>query len=933
VSLGATTIVILLFGYSGVIGLWTYTFAVSFGRLRALRKDFPIVARLYSVIMAGSVFAIAIALNDVFRVLILGGIVGDPFGQSFVAVSAILLSLIVSATALAITLVVGVRGLLPQLAQMQAKQREEFGNLQELVEARTQELRETVANLERDAASRSEVEELLRAEHAMLEAIMETSVGAVCVVSVDGHIIFANDTARTVLGIEQSEITSRKYNSPEWKQTDKDGNPLAEANMPFNRVLRAGAPVHDMETVIEGPDGKKRMLRVNGAPLRNADGGITSVVMLVSDVTQQVKDEGLLQNSERRFRVMVENLPSGAIYVEGDQLFMNRAAEEITGYSRNELNTVNQWFWALYGQEASKARAAYEANMDAGFPVPAIHTIRRKDGSQRTVQFDCHRSKNSVVWIAHDITDQYRMEEELRASEAKYRLLAETARDMICVHDLNGRLTYHNEALRNFSELLTGRSEDLYTCGFLTPASRERVMGRWEQRLAGDRSRWLYELDAQKQDGTIVPLEVSAAPIEQNGKIIGSLSIMRDVSQRKAAEAERRRLEEQLHQTQKLESLAVFASGIAHDFNNLLMGVLGNTDLVRNDLADNAESRNCLDDISQSAKRAAELCRMLLALAGEGELRPEPVDVNEALQDSIRFIRAGLARGVQLHIDTDDSLPLVQGDSAQLHQMLLMMIAHATSALDESGGNVIVRTGVVSRDERQALPAGDALVDGAYVSISVSDDGAGMSQELLSRIFEPFFSMGDKPRGLGLALALGIARAHGGTMTATSTPGKGTCITAYLASQASVSAKPVVAERSGGLWHGNGKILVVDDEENVRAITKRMLERLGFEVLLASDGQQAVELVEKMARDLSAVILDLTMPIMDGDTAFQEIRRMEPMLPVLIASGYDVKTVTNRFDRGNVSSFIQKPFQIQDLAEHLRDALDVGLEGVKPKTL
>jgi len=350
------------------------------------------------------------------------------------------------------------------------------------------------------------------------------------------------------------------------------------------------------------------------------------------------------------------------------------------------------------------------------------------------------------------------------------------------------------------------------------------------------------------------------------------------------------------------------------------MGILGNTDLLR-PMIDTPESRDCFDDISQGAKRASELCRMLLVFAGEGEFTPEPVDINTVVSDSIRFMRSGIARGIQIELDLAKHLPRLEGDSTDLHQMLLVILANAADAIGDTGGGITVKTGAVPAGAAPETSVGDALPPGDYISISVTDTGCGMSEEVASKMFDPFYTTKTRSRGLGLARALGVARAHGGAMNVSTRAGHGTTITVYVAAHAAQSRKAPTILDQESLWHGEGTILVVDDEENVRSITKRMLQRLGFDVLLAADGQEAVEMVSKAAKDLAAVILDLTMPNMDGDSAYAEIRRMEPKLPVLIASGYDVKTVTNRFDRTHISSFIQKPFQIKDLSNHLRDAL------------
>ncbi|MDZ4861403.1 MAG: PAS domain S-box protein, partial [Candidatus Hydrogenedentes bacterium] len=840
-GLSAGGFVFFVFAYSGLAGLWGYIVVVCFARAKLL-TEYPTVARLYAVIAACAAAACALVILDIARQLAPGA-----WGWSGPTLITTLISLALHVFAITITIFAGVRGLLPRLSSAEAARQHEIGELQRALDQRAVDLRTAQDQLARFNIERTEINERLANERAMLEAIMNAGAGAICTVDLGGTIVFANESCQNVLGVTEREAVGRRYNAPEWKQTNTSGAALEDAEMPFRRVMHAGKPVHGMQYAVEWPDGSRHMLGASGAPWRNADNTPAGVVLLLSDISRQKEDEERLRNNERRFRIMVEGLPSGAVHVEGENLFMNRATEQITGYTRDEITTVNQWFWALFGEESTTARVEYEQNLDAGSSTSTTNTIRRKDGELRILQFDTHRSQNSVVWLMHDVTERFRVEGALRASEEKYRLLAETARDMICVHDINGRLTYHNAAMRQFAEMMTGQVEDLYACNFLTAESRERVSGRWERRLAGDRSRWLYELEAVKQDGSIVPLEVSAAPIETNGVITGSLSIMRDVSERKTSDESRRRLEAQMFHTQKLESLGVLASGIAHDFNNILMGILGNTDLLR-PMIDTPESRDCFDDISQGAKRASELCRMLLVFAGEGEFTPEPVDINTVVSDSIRFMRSGIARGIQIELDLAKHLPRLEGDSTDLHQMLLVILANAADAIGDTGGGITVKTGAVPAGAAPETSVGDALPPGDYISISVTDTGCGMSEEVASKMFDPFYTTKTRSRGLGLARALGVARAHGGAMNVSTRAGHGTTITVYVAAHAAQSRKAPTILDQESLWHGEGTILVVDDEENVRSITKRMLQRLGFDVLLAADGQEAVEMVSKAAK-------------------------------------------------------------------------------------
>jgi PAS domain S-box-containing protein len=394
--------------YAVVLFLWAYTLAVSFVRMRGTRATSPMVSRLYLVLVVGSTCAMAACANDIARLVFSTGALGGAQIEAGPLIASMILPFCTNAMALAVALAVVARGWLGQIecdGQGHALRQQA---LEELVDQRTAELSETVERLEQDRCEREQIELQSRAEHAMLDAVMKTSVGAICVVNADGQIVFANGSAQSVLGVSVDETTRRTYNAAEWQHTDLEGRPLPENQMPFRRVIVAGEPIQNMQHGIAWPDGTRRILEINGAPLFGVDGAISGVVFLVTDITQRKAIEKSLGDSEQRFRLMVEDLPTGAVFVEGDRIFMNRAAERITGYSRTELATVSQWFWALYGEASAEARAKYEEIRDAGFLEVCEGTIRRQDGELRTIECGGYQSNNATVWLLHDNTQAER---------------------------------------------------------------------------------------------------------------------------------------------------------------------------------------------------------------------------------------------------------------------------------------------------------------------------------------------------------------------------------------------------------------------------------------------------------------------------------------------------------------------------------------------
>ena len=574
--------------------------------------------------------------------------------------------------------------------------------------------------------------------------------------------------------------------------------------MPFRRVMAARGPIQNMQLGIEWPDGRRRILNVNGAPLFGANGETTGVVFLVIDITQRMSDERILRDSEKRFRLMVEGLPSGAVFVDMDSgsIYLNHAAETITGYTRNELTTVDQWFWALYGESSEEARAKYERIRDMGFTEICVGTIHRKDGNLRVIESSGYRSESALVWLLRDVTDHARVSEDCE------------------------------------------------------------------------------------------------------------------------------RLQTHLFQSQSLESLAIIAEGMAHDCNNALEVIVGATDVAQHELPNGDELREFIDAIAKSAERAATLFKEMMAYASDS--LPQiagTVDVNSAVHDTVRYMRApvGGALGVAIQIDLDEKIRHAQMDGRQFRRALLAVLKNAAEAAAEGDGTVSVATFALKlgdpADNGYWIAAG--LPPGDYVGIRVVDSGIGMESETLSKVFTPFFTTKPGARGLGLSDALRAVRASNGEILIDSGIDVGTTATILLPVEEAAGQAVGEEDVPSPLWHGAGTILVVDDELNVRTITKRMLEKLGFEVVLAASGYEAVEQVAKDP-ELAAVILDMTMPNMDGSATFDKIRHTRPHLPVFIASGYDTNKIAHRFSPGSIAGFLQKPFPLRTLSANLREALRVS---------
>jgi CheY-like chemotaxis protein len=372
---------------------------------------------------------------------------------------------------------------------------------------------------------------------------------------------------------------------------------------------------------------------------------------------------------------------------------------------------------------------------------------------------------------------------------------------------------------------------------------------------------------------------------------------------------------------QKLESLGVLAGGIAHDFNNLLMAILGNANLASIELSPASKTREYLSEIEQATKRAADLCRQMLAYSGRGKFVIQKIHLPDIVAEMTQLLKASISKKASLNLDLSDRLPAMEGDPTQIRQVIMNLITNASEALADENGVISVSTGLAqcSLEYLRGIITDEDVHPGAYVYIEVSDTGCGMDETTRARMFEPFFTTKFTGRGLGMAAVLGIMRGHKGAITIDSVPEQGTTIRALFPAMDDIApqGQPTSSETTESLKNTGG-VLLVDDEESNRNIAGKMLNRLGFKVFLANDGSQALDEYRAHKAEIELVVLDLTMPNMDGEEAFRELRKMDPNIRVIISSGYTEQEIIRRFEGRNISGFIEKPYTLEALNNALK---------------
>ncbi|MBM9603789.1 GAF domain-containing hybrid sensor histidine kinase/response regulator [Desulfopila inferna] len=510
--------------------------------------------------------------------------------------------------------------------------------------------------------------------------------------------------------------------------------------------------------------------------------------------------------------------------------------------------------------------------------------------------------------------ERKRNEQALITSEKKYRTIIESIEDGYYEIDPQGRLNLVNQALCGMLGYEENYLVGMNALGFMSEESQRKIKESFASILQTDQPGITLELQLHRSDGGIRYVEtVISAVCSDDAGPVGYRGIARDITERKSADHSRKVLEQQLQQSQRLESLGTLAGGIAHDFNNLLMGIQGRIELILKDLEEEHPHHLQLATIESYLESAASLTTRLLGFARGGKYQVQPVDLNALTEKSTQmFGRTKKELSISCTLQKD-LLP-IEADSSQIEQVLLNLLVNAGQAM-AAGGHIAVTTGLSQIDENEARF--HDITPGKYVQLTLSDNGKGMDKETLGKIFDPFFTT--KARGggtgLGLAMVYGIIRNHSGAVSVKSELNRGTTFTLLL--PASHKKIPSEIERSSTVVKGSGMILLVDDESMIIEVAQEILAVLGYQVLTAASGREALEVYASNRKSIDLVIIDMIMPRMSGGELFDRLKEMDPEVKVLLASGYSIEGEAREILKRGCKGFIQKPFTISELSAKL----------------
>ncbi len=511
----------------------------------------------------------------------------------------------------------------------------------------------------------------------------------------------------------------------------------------------------------------------------------------------------------------------------------------------------------------------------------------------------------------------------LKESEERYRNLVNVSPDVIIIlHDM--QFKFVNSV---FKEKFGYTKKEVYKgltfLDLITEHDKDRAAKKYNDRVAGKTKSNIFQVDFEAKNGKIIPCEISSIVIQYEGTP-AVLASVRDITGRKKAEIEKDKLEKQLRQAEKMEAVGQLAGGIAHDFNNQLALMLGYADILKEELAEDINLANYVDKIILGITRGVDLTSQLLAFARKGKYIIVPVDMHRIIFEVISLLKHSIDRKIILKQHLNAGVSMILGDSSQLQNALLNLALNARDAMP-NGGEFIFSTNVVILDEEYCSHNPYKILPGRYLKITAEDNGTGMDEEVLSHVFEPFFTTKKtgKGTGMGLAAVYGTVKNHKGSIDVKSTPGKSTVFKLYFPVYETSVRKKNINLSNDKAVHGKASILIVDDEEYICKITSSMLERLGYDVVFCYNGKQAIEYYYNEWKKIDLVILDMVMPEMNGKETYYAMKKINPELKVIIASGYSIDNDAQDILKHGSSGFIQKPFRKGDLSRTVAKVLGI----------
>lgn len=728
-------------------------------------------------------------------------------------------------------------------------------------------------------------------------------------VAQDGMLRFANPRALEIIGYTEPELLDTPFTNfihPDDREMvlDRHYRRLKGEVLPSRYPIR-----------ILSKDGAQKFIEIDSGMI--AWDKKPATLVFLTEITERVAMENALRESEEWYRNLVELSFDGIFVQEGPKIvFVNSRLYEMLGYENGDL--VGMDHWVLYDAEYQKLTRERAAARMRGEPVPSQYEVklRRKDGSSFYGEINAkkiliHGNPGIQVWV-RDVSARIKFEE----SRKRLATAIEQAAEAIMITDADGTTQYVNPAFQLVTgysyEEIVGKNPRLLKSG---KHDSHFYRNLWETISSG--TVWKGRLTNKRKDGSLYQEEATISPVrDSTGKIINYVAVKRDISEEVSLQAK-------LLQAQKMEAVGTLAGGIAHDFNNLLQIIVGYGEMMLSKQKPDERGYSDLRKILDAAHSGSELVKRLLTFSRKIEPKLQSINLNDRVKNVEALLRRTLPRMIEIELRLQERLPLIYADSTQIDQILLNLSLNARDAMPDEG-RLTIETSSVTLDDEYCQSHIDAT-PGEHVLLKIIDTGHGISKEELEHIFEPFYTTKELGRGTGLGLATvyGIVQQHGGHIVCESELGKGTGFLIYFPRNDNPSQiLEQVEQVIPGL--GNETILVVEDEAPLRDLAERFLAESGYKVLLASNGHQGIEIYNQNRNEIALVILDWIMPEMGGRECLDRLRRIDPKVRVIIASGYTMDTSRVEVLETMAAGIVNKPYRLIEMLSVVRNALDRG---------